>query len=164
MRHKSAASVMRNGLIRAREGFRRVMTRSYHLPWGQYGFAGGKPFRLDQLSQLSTRIGVRPYRPVPRTVIEVPPAAVLGPAVFRLRPPGLERRFVLEADDVDLLPVFGREPVDRDEPRDLLDELVHAAGGPVVLRRVRSVAHVRFEDHDDFRGILDSPITHPPPP
>src|SRR2546422_11372311 len=112
MRQRSAASAMRNGLIRAREGFRRVMSRSYHLPCPPHGQSVGKTFRptrsverpLVVADHLAGLYGV--------AIVEFSPAAVLGPAVFRLHPPGLECRFVLEADDVDLLPVFGREHFD----------------------------------------------------
>src|SRR3989441_9069420 len=112
MRHRSAASLMRNGLSRAREGFRRFMTRSYHLPCPPHGPSGGKTFRPDPSVERPLVLADHLARLDGVAVVELSSAAVLGPAVLRLRPPCLERRFVLEADDADLLPVLGRDPLD----------------------------------------------------
>src|SRR5438552_7445283 len=168
-----AASSSRKGLSLAREAFRRVMSRTYHLPCPAHGSPCGKTLRRapvvvrfvapvecvdaelvvpDHLARLD---GV--------SIVELLAAAALRFEMFRLLLPRSEGLFVRETDEVDLLSVLAGVSLDRDESRNLLDELVHAAGRLPVGFRVRALPQVRLENHDDFRGILHAAIGHASP-
>src|SRR5207247_9952650 len=80
--------------------------------------------------------------------------------MLRLLLPRSKGLFVRETDEVDLLSILTGVCLDRDESRNLLDQLMHAAGRLPVCFRVRALPQVRLENHDDFRGILDAAIGH----
>src|SRR5438552_4925565 len=148
MRQTPAASSSRKGLSLAREAFRRVMSRTCHLPCPAHGSLCGKTLRLapvvvrfvarvecvdaelvvpDHLARLD---GV--------SIVELFAAAALGLEMVRLLLPRSEGFFVREADEVDFLSVLGGVCLDRDESRNLLDQLMHAAVRLPVCFRVRA--------------------------
>src|SRR5437870_3404122 len=165
-----AASSSRKGLSLAREAFRRVMSRTYHLPCPAHGSLCGKTLRLAPvvIRFVAPVECVDPELVVPDhlarldgvSIVELLAAAALGLEMFRLLLPRSEGFFVREADEVDFLSILGGVCLDRDESRNLLDQLMHAAGRLPVCFRVRALPQVRLENHDDFRGILDAAIGH----
>src|SRR5207249_6542233 len=74
--------------------------------------------------------------------------------MFRLLLPCVQGTLVREADEVDLVTVLACVGFDRDESRNLLDELVHAPGCLPVRFGVRSVPQMGLEDDDDFGGFF----------
>src|SRR5437660_9736826 len=149
MRQTPAASSSRKGLSLAREAFRRVMSRTYHRPCPAHGSLCGKTLRLG-------RVVVRFVAPVECvdaelvvpdhlarldgvSIVELLAAAALRLEMFRLLLPRSEGLLVRETDEVDFLPILAGVCLDRDESRNLLDELVHAAGCLPVGFRVRAL-------------------------
>src|SRR5207247_9253011 len=80
--------------------------------------------------------------------------------MFRLLLPCVQGTLVREADEVDLVTVLACVGFDRDESRNLLDELVHAPGCLPVRFGVRSVPQMGLEDDDDSGGILHATLRH----
>src|SRR5207249_289060 len=80
--------------------------------------------------------------------------------MFRLLLPYLQGILVRETNEVDFLAVLAGVRLDRDESRNLLDELVHPPGSLAVGFRVRSVPERGFEDDDDLGRVLHAAIRH----
>src|SRR2546426_12167799 len=172
MRHRSAASSRRNGLSLAREGLRRVMSRSYHLPWPGMAHRDERPCVLPSGWAFQVLVEcVEPELVIANhlagldgvAIVELLAAAALRLEMFRLLLPCLQGILVREADQIDLLAVLARVGLDRNESGNPLDEFVHAPGCLPVRFRVRSVPQMGREDDDDFGGILYATIRHVSP-
>src|SRR5947209_19200631 len=121
IRHRSAASSRRNGLSLAREGLRRVMSRSYHLPWPGMAHRDERPCVLPSAWAFQVLVEcVEPELVIANQLagldgiasVELLAAASLRLEMFRLLLPCVQGILVRETDEVDLLPVLARVCLD----------------------------------------------------
>src|SRR5438132_5653894 len=130
-----AASSSRKGLSLAREAFRRVMSRTYHLPCPARGSLCGKTLRLApvvirfvapvECVEAELVVPVHLARLDGVSIVELLAAAALGLEMFRLLLPRSEGFFVRESDEVDFLSILGCVCLVRDAYRHSFDRLTH---------------------------------------